>query len=295
MKIEGFNRVELVVAESEIDRAVQQFNEVLGLCLPKPHAIDGRPVLSATDFGGFIELVAPIGAAGGFGEKLRRGPGQIGPLVWEVADVDETRSWLQEHGYRIVFEYDSRLGNDCEQAQAVYQLVCDPAQWFGFNVTFMRRYGNPRTGGDGDHLATNKGLARRFCELYTAGDWTALAELLSEDFRWRQPTSGRRQSSMLAAAPALNADIGYSKAETLEIFRNTVKGCVDGRFDLIARTLTAEDDRVAVEARGYAVNAANGRTYDNRYHHLFVCRAGEIVELREYQDTLLLFDVWMAD
>jgi hypothetical protein len=140
VNILGFNRVELVVREDQIDKAVEQFNEVLGLRLPKPHAIEGAPVLSATDFGGSIEIVAPVGGQGSFAAKLERGPGQIGPLVWEVADVDEARTWLTENGYTIIYEYDSRKGNADEQAHAVHQLILDPAQWFGFNVTLMRRY-----------------------------------------------------------------------------------------------------------------------------------------------------------
>jgi hypothetical protein len=142
-------------------------------------------------------------------------------------------------------------------------------------------------------LENNKALARSFCETYTKGDWEALEALCAEDFRWLQPTSQRRQSPRLVGAPLLNAD-GWTKAETLEIFRQTVERCVDRRFDLTPVSLTAEDDRVAVEAVGYAVNAANGRVYDNRYHHLFTCRGGKLAELREYQDTLLVYDVWMA-
>ena len=141
MNILGFNRVELVVREDEIEKAVEQFNEVFGLQLPKPHPIQDAPVLSATDFDGFIELVAPVDGKGGFAKKLERGPGQIGPLVWEIADIDEARTWLAEHDYRIIFEYDSRKGNADEQSRAVHQLVLDPAQWFGFNVTLMRRFG----------------------------------------------------------------------------------------------------------------------------------------------------------
>jgi catechol 2,3-dioxygenase-like lactoylglutathione lyase family enzyme len=142
MRIKAFNRVELVVAEDQIERAVQQFNEVLGLRLPRPHAIAGHPVLSATDFDGHIEFVAPIGGGGPFGERLAdHGPGQIGPLVWEVEDIEEARTFLGEHGYRVRFEYDSRNGNAQEQAAAVHQLVLDPDQWFGFSVTLMRRYG----------------------------------------------------------------------------------------------------------------------------------------------------------
>ena len=140
MKIIGFNRVELVVAEDQINAAVDQFNALLGTHLPDPHPIDGHPVLSATDFDGHLELVAPVNGEGSFGAKLaHHGPGQIGPLVWEVADIDEARAWLAERSLRIRFEYDSSQGNADERRTHVYQLVLDPEQWFGFNVTLMRR------------------------------------------------------------------------------------------------------------------------------------------------------------
>jgi hypothetical protein len=140
MEILGFNRVELIVAEDQIDDAVAQFNELLGLNLPQPHAIKDNPVLSATDFDGHIEFVAPVDGAGGFGARLAKyGAGQIGPLVWEVADIDAAREWVMERGFRITFEYDSSTGNAEERGTGVYQLVLDPAQWFGFTVTLMQR------------------------------------------------------------------------------------------------------------------------------------------------------------
>ena len=136
MEIRGFNRVELIVREDQIEDAVRQFNELLGTHLPAPHPIAGQPVLSSTDFDGFVEFVAPIDGGGGFGAKLAaHGPGQVGPLVWEIADVDEARAWLVERGFRIRFEYDSSKGNASEAASGVYQLVLDPEQWFGFSVT----------------------------------------------------------------------------------------------------------------------------------------------------------------
>ena len=141
---------------------------------------------------------------------------------------------------------------------------------------------------------SNKRLAGDFCRLYSEGDWPALAGLFADDFRWRQLTSQRRQSPELANLPKLNTDSGWSKAETMAIFEQTVDRCVNKRFDLTPVSMTAEQDRVAVEAVGYAINSANNRVYDNRYHHLFVCRDGLIVELREYQDTLLVYDVWLA-
>jgi ketosteroid isomerase-like protein len=290
----GFNRVELVVREDEIEAAVDQFNAAFGLHLPRPHAIEGHPVLSATDFDGHVELVAPVSREGPFGRRLaEHGAGQIGPLVWEIADVDDARAWLEDHGYRIFFEYDSRKGNAAERSAAVHQLVLDPAQWFGFSVTLMRRFKEPVPAPVSSPEA-NKALARGFCAAYTGGDWAALTELLHDEFRWRAPSARHRDSAQLVNAPVLNDDPGYTKAETLEIFRATLSRCVDGRFDLTPVAFTAEADRVAMEAVGYAVNAANGRVYDNRYCHVFTCRDGSLVELREYQDTLLLYDVWMA-
>jgi hypothetical protein len=149
MDILGFNRVELIVREDQIDDAVRQFNELLGLHLPEPHPIEGRPVLSATDFDGHIEFVAPVGGAGGFGAALREhGPGQIGPLVWEVSDIDAARAWVLDRGFRIKFEYDSSTGNTAERATGVYQLILDPEQWFGFHVTLMHRARTPTSAQD---------------------------------------------------------------------------------------------------------------------------------------------------
>jgi hypothetical protein len=49
--------------------------------------------------------------------------------------------------------------------------------------------------------------------------------------------------------------------------------------------ITAEDDRVAVEAESKAT-LVNGALYHNRYHFLFVVRDGRIHAVKEYLDTL---------
>ena len=49
--------------------------------------------------------------------------------------------------------------------------------------------------------------------------------------------------------------------------------------------MTAEDDRVAVEAESMA-KLVNGERYHNRYHFLFVLRDGRIQAVKEYLDTL---------
>ena len=141
VRIRGFNRVELIVRPDQIESARAQFNELLGLNLPVPHEVSGGRALSATDFGGFIELVAPIDPRMPLTRTLvEHGPGQIGPLVWEVEDLDEARRWLDQRGLRVAFEYDSRSGNEEERRAAVRQLVLDKDQWFGFTVTLMQRF-----------------------------------------------------------------------------------------------------------------------------------------------------------
>ena len=140
MKIKGFNRVELIVRPDQIEAARAQFNELFGLHLPPPHEVSRGRALSSTDFDGFIELVAPVDPEMAMTITLaQHGPGQIGPLVWEVEDLDAAREWLQERNLTIAYEYDSRIGNPEERAHGVRQLILDKDQWFGFTVTLMER------------------------------------------------------------------------------------------------------------------------------------------------------------
>ena len=48
--------------------------------------------------------------------------------------------------------------------------------------------------------------------------------------------------------------------------------------------LTAEDDRVAVEAES-AGKHISGKFYNNKYHFLMRFRDGKLVQLKEYMDT----------
>ena len=57
---------------------------------------------------------------------------------------------------------------------------------------------------------------------------------------------------------------------------------------------STEDDCVVVELTGEALNERNGRRYNNIYCYVFRIEDGQIALFREYQDTLLLFDVWVA-
>ena len=54
--------------------------------------------------------------------------------------------------------------------------------------------------------------------------------------------------------------------------------------------MTAEDDRVAVEATSDGMHVS-GMPYSNHYHFLFTWRDGKLLELKEYMDTQLVTEV----
>jgi uncharacterized protein len=80
-----------------------------------------------------------------------------------------------------------------------------------------------------------------------------------------------------------------SKAELMEIVaQNTARFEVPIRLKVTG--ITAEGDRVAIEAEGYA-KLKNGKTYENLYHFLFIIRDGKIQTAKEYCDFHHAFEV----
>jgi ketosteroid isomerase-like protein len=60
---------------------------------------------------------------------------------------------------------------------------------------------------------------------------------------------------------------------------------IDGALKVTPTGVTAEGDRVALEAESYA-KMKNTKTYQNKYHFLFVVRNGKIQQVKEYLDTM---------
>jgi ketosteroid isomerase-like protein len=148
-------------------------------------------------------------------------------------------------------------------------------------------------------LAQNRALADAFVAAWNDRDIAAFEGLFHPEFRWHIAVTDHDDATMRPLQSKLLAGMNLSwpksifdKAETLSIFARMF-GAIR-RFTIEARSFTAEDDRIVVELVGEALNEANGRRYANLYCYLFQVRDGQIVLFREYQDTLLLFDVWVA-
>jgi ketosteroid isomerase-like protein len=122
----------------------------------------------------------------------------------------------------------------------------------------------------------NKALARRFIAAISRADVDAIVAAYAPDGTcWTAgtlPISGTSTVDQIAAA----------SRGVLTVFPEGL------RFAIHA--LTAEGDRVAIEAESYGKHAS-GKIYNNNYHFVLRARAGKIVEWREYMDTMHANDV----
>jgi ketosteroid isomerase-like protein len=90
--------------------------------------------------------------------------------------------------------------------------------------------------------------------------------LITDDITWWVPGVGTVSKA---------AFLGF-----IDAFRSKL----NGPCRMVVHGVTAEGDRVAVEAESFA-KLANGKTYNNTYHFLFVFRNGKICHSKEYNDS----------
>ncbi|MCB1747610.1 MAG: nuclear transport factor 2 family protein [Gammaproteobacteria bacterium] len=119
-------------------------------------------------------------------------------------------------------------------------------------------------------IAENKALVTRFWEAFSAGRIDEVLDMLADDATW-----------WVGGSTALSGT--YTKPAFAELL-GQVTGMMPEGVRVTPTQLTAEDDRVSVEAESYGpVN--NGRVYQNVYHFMMVIRDGKIAAVREYLDT----------
>jgi uncharacterized protein len=116
----------------------------------------------------------------------------------------------------------------------------------------------------------NKRRVEAFFDALNRGDVAALLDAYAEDGHC--VTMGRT----LISGTFSKAQIAAAAGGIFEAFPQGI------RFQI--RTMTAEDDRVAVEAVSDGQHVS-GQRYTNEYHFLFRFRDGKVVEFKEYMDT----------
>lgn len=124
-------------------------------------------------------------------------------------------------------------------------------------------------------IEENKAIARRFIETMHEGHFDLLAEDGTFWVSGSTPFSGTK-----------------TKAEMIALFKS-LKTISDDQLVMSIRLMTAEDDRVALEAEA-AMTLHNGRRYSNQYNTLLVVHDGLVRSVREYSDTAHMLDVFAS-
>lgn len=117
----------------------------------------------------------------------------------------------------------------------------------------------------------NKKVVLGLFENLSAGNAAAVLDALADSATWwvagNFPLSGTKTKAQFAE---LIGGLGSK---------------IDGALTVTPTGVTAEGDRVALEAESHA-KMKNGKTYQNKYHFLIIVRDGKIQQVKEYLDTM---------
>ncbi|HUN58854.1 MAG TPA: nuclear transport factor 2 family protein [Candidatus Binataceae bacterium] len=122
----------------------------------------------------------------------------------------------------------------------------------------------------------NKKIAAAFFENLSSGNGAAVMNALADTATWW-----------------VAGNFALSGTKTKQQFAELVGSLgpkIDGPLTIRPTGVTAEGERVAVEAESHA-KMKNGKIYHNQYHFLLEIRDGKIQSVKEYLDTTHAADV----
>jgi ketosteroid isomerase-like protein len=125
-------------------------------------------------------------------------------------------------------------------------------------------------------IERNKQLARAFFDALNRGDVPAIIDAYADDGYCL--TTG----NTLISGKFGKTQIAQAAGGIFDVFPNGI------RFTI--KAMTAEDDRVAVEAESEGQHIS-GQRYSNQYHFFMRFRDGKLAEFKEYMDTERITDI----
>lgn len=124
-------------------------------------------------------------------------------------------------------------------------------------------------------------IAKRFAETFSTGNVEAIVASLAPDAEYWVSGSIEGMSG------------SYSPEELGKLLGGVTTIYKSGALQITPTATTAQGNRVAVEAEGYA-ELNDGRVYNPKYHFLFEITNGQITRVREYLDTKHAFDIFYS-
>jgi hypothetical protein len=137
MSVKRLNRVELLLTTDRIDGAAKVFSELLGVRIDPPQLLAEHHVLTTTCWEAGIELIAPGDSESVLHRLLeQRGTvGAVGPIVWEVEDIEDVRNRARRQDVGIAYELATEGGGR--------QICLSAEDCFGYTPTFIERPPSP--------------------------------------------------------------------------------------------------------------------------------------------------------
>lgn len=125
-------------------------------------------------------------------------------------------------------------------------------------------------------IERNKEIARKFFVAMSNGDIASIIDAYDDDVKIY--TMGNTLISGVV-----------NKTQAKE-FAGQVLGAFPRGIRFEVHNLTAEGDRVAIEAESFATHVS-GKYYNNKYHFFMRLKNGLITEFKEYMDTEMVTEV----
>lgn len=125
------NRVELLVPSERVAAAAAFFARLLDTDMPVEHLAE-HGVLSATSWQAGVEVFGPAQTDHPLSRSLaaKGDTGSIGPIVWEVADIERLKRHATGLGHRVMYEFTT-----AER----HQVTLSADTLFGYSATFTQR------------------------------------------------------------------------------------------------------------------------------------------------------------
>lgn len=120
---------------------------------------------------------------------------------------------------------------------------------------------------------SNKAIVADFFETFSKGDVPGVIDRMHDEGSWWVSGAIERMSGT------------YPKAALAGLLDGARALYREGALHITPTSMTAENDRVAVEATSFAT-MEDGRIYANSYHFLVTVRDGKVATVREYMDTI---------
>jgi ketosteroid isomerase-like protein len=128
-------------------------------------------------------------------------------------------------------------------------------------------------------IEANKRIARDFMNAMSSGEAERILALYSDDVS-------------IWTAGSLPFSGFHDRTEVAALCQGLLGAFPEG-LQFSIRAMTAEGERVAIEAEGLGTHAS-GKVYSQHYHFLLIIRDGKIAQMKEYFDTELERDVLMG-